>query len=95
MESFWARTALSKTRHTLNTMNTARTKQTIGNKISYMYFTSNLSGKISSERIFVHKNLLFTLAVGHLIYLFDLKLFTSKSEHVSTLYVEFIANKLV
>ena len=61
-----------------------------------MYFTSNLSGKISSERIFVHKNLLFTLAVGHLIYLFDLKLFASKSEHVvSTLYMEFVANKFV
>ena len=82
--------------HTLNTMNTACTKQTIGTKISYMYFTSNLSGKISSERTFVHKNLLFTLAVGHLVYLFDLKLFTTKSEHVvSTLYMEFIANKLV
>ena len=61
-----------------------------------MYFTSNLSGKISSERTFVHKNLLFTLAVGHLVYLFDLNLFTTKSEHVvSTLYLKFIANKLV
>ena len=45
-----------------------------------MNFSSNLRSKKPTERIFVHKNLLISLALGHLVYVFDIKVLTSRSE---------------
>ena len=43
-------------------------------------------GRVSmSERIFVHKNLLISLAFGHTVYILDINIFPSrKVHHVST-----------
>ena len=36
----------------------------------------------SSERIFVHKNLLFSLGLGNLVYILDIASFSSRMDHI-------------